>query len=180
MNACEFQAAFPNRLCAQFRKSTPPDSLSKTRRLRRRVTTAALSQRRDAPGGLQPGGGRQQCADSGSSRDDDRSVQVDLNGRSLSLHRCQPMPLLPTFLPRAAVLPLPPEPLEGAAPFSAVASSGCLCQALKTRWLVIGNTVIRLPIALKIALAMAGAITSIVGSPAPHEGVLGDCVSCSG
>jgi len=52
--------------------------------------------------------------------------------------------------------------------------------SLKTRWLVIGNTVSRLPIALKIALAMAGAITSMVGSPAPHEGVLGDCVSCSG
>jgi len=69
---------------------------------------------------------------------------------------------------------------EGAASFSGAASSGYLCQAFKTRWLVIGNTVIRLPIALKIALAMAGAIASIVGSPAPHEGVLGVSVNCSG
>ena len=69
---------------------------------------------------------------------------------------------------------------EGAASFSAAASSGCLCQALKTRCFVIGNTVSRLPIALKIALAMAGGIAPIVGSPAPHAGVSGDCVSCSG
>ena len=36
---------------------------------------------------------------------------------------------------------------DGAASFSAAASSGCLCQALKTRCFVIGNTVSRLPIA---------------------------------
>ena len=69
---------------------------------------------------------------------------------------------------------------EGAASFSAAASSGYLCQALKTRCCVIGNTVSRLPIALKIALAMAGATGPMVGSPAPHAGVSGDCVSCSG
>ena len=69
---------------------------------------------------------------------------------------------------------------EGAASFSAAASSGCLCQALRIRCFVIGNIVSRLPIALKIALAMAGGIGPIVGSPAPHAGVSGDCVSCSG
>jgi hypothetical protein len=68
---------------------------------------------------------------------------------------------------------------EGAASFRAAASS--LCQALKTRCFVIGNTVSRLPIALKIALPMAGAIGPIVGSPAPHPGTLSAaCVSYSG
>jgi hypothetical protein len=33
------------------------------------LRTAALSQRRDAPGRFQPGGGRRQCADSGHSLD---------------------------------------------------------------------------------------------------------------
>ena len=37
----------------------------------RRLRTAALSQRRDAPGRFQPGGGRRQCADFGRSRDDE-------------------------------------------------------------------------------------------------------------
>jgi hypothetical protein len=64
--------------------------------------------------------------------------------------------------------------LSAAAPVSRV-------YALNTRCFVIGSTVSRLPIALKIALAMAGGTGPIVGSPAPHAGtLLGSCVSCSG
>src|SRR5271169_1286152 len=54
-------------------RRVPGDALSvhpgrANREYARRLTTAALSQRGDAPGGFQPGGGRRQCADSGRWR----------------------------------------------------------------------------------------------------------------
>ena len=57
----------PNRAPA---RRVPGDALSvhpgrTNREYPRRLTTAALSQRPDAPGGFQPGGGRRQCAESG-------------------------------------------------------------------------------------------------------------------
>jgi resolvase-like protein len=50
----------------------------------RRLRTAALFQRRDAPGRFQPGGGRRQCADSGHSRDPNKTTRSIQTGHSLS------------------------------------------------------------------------------------------------
>src|SRR5262245_55356821 len=56
----------------------------------RRMRTAALSQRRDAPGRFQPAGGRRQCADRGRSRTHPRTGTFDPNRtESLRLGGCR-------------------------------------------------------------------------------------------